>query len=708
MRVYNKRRSFFMPKKVPKKNISSVLVDVKKPDYDYTRLPKFETVNLAHIPQAPIEEFKKTRKIFWSAFGAFAALVLMFLAVTFFNLNEVKVIFAEGAEGIVKNFSSSVEALKEFRPDKAEISLKKNNEELVFLQKTFDKSYGQTFFNVIGGVVPLFKDAGDLIGTITTLNSDLLSLTQTIESLKTNGFRYFQSNGDALIRNVSEARERIKSVTGEIESLRNTITTLKSVSPFFEKFEGVVSENYLTYSSELRNLDQFLGGIIDLLQSDERHVLIFFQNIAEIRPGGGFIGSYADITIKNGQLVNIDVRDIYDPDGQLDLKVVPPQEIKTMSQDWGARDANWFFDFPTSAKTIVYFLEQSKMYSEKGITFDAAIGMNLNVMRSVLDVIGPVPLEEYKVVIDSENFFKEIQREVEAGKDKIAGEPKRILKVLAPIILERMKALSEPQLQALVETIGTHFADKDIMVYAKDQNIQHFVETAHIDGGVFKLPNNFWGSYLAVVNANIAGGKTDVFMDEFIEARVDVNTSGGIFTDLQVTRSHLGKNEKDPWWKATNKNFIQIYTNPNASLVSLKGNDVKNLVSNFNYETNGYITLPQLDSIEKSKIFVNTYNTWTMEAFGKAGFGTWFYVPAGTSKTLSVRYQTPEDNQTAIITGRVFTFVFDKQSGVNTRLRVSVSAPLGYTWEESESPIFTYENENPEARVTLLLTLKKQ
>ncbi len=697
-----------MSKKVPKKNISSVLVDIKKPDYDYKRLPKFETVNLAHIPQAPVEEFKKTKKFFWIAFGACMALIFMFLAVTFFNLNEVKVIFAEGAEGIVKNFSSSVEALKEFRPDKAEISLKKNNEELVFLQKTFDKSYVQTFFNLIGGVVPLFKDAGDLIGTITTLNSDLLSLTQTIEGLKTNGFRYFQSNGDMLIRSVSEVRERIRSVTGEIESLRNTISALKSVSPFFEKFDAVVSDNYLKYSSELRDLDRFLGGTIDLLKSDERHVLIFFQNIAEIRPGGGFIGSYADVTVKNGQLANIDVRDIYDPDGQLDMKVVPPQEIKTMSQDWGARDANWFFDFPTSAKTIVYFLEQSKMYSEKHITFDAAIGLNLNVMRSVLDVIGPVPLEEYGVVIDSENFLKEIQREVETGKDKMAGEPKRILKVLAPIVLERMKVLSEPQLQELVKAIGVHFADKDIMVYAKDQNIRHFIETANIDGGVFKLPNSFWGSYLAVVNANVAGGKTDVFMDEFIEARIDVDTSGGTFTDLQVTRSHLGKNEKDPWWKATNKNFIQIYTNPNASLVSLKGNDIKNLVSDFNYEANGYVTLPQLDSIEKSKIFVNTYNTWTLEAFGKAGFGTWFNVPAGISKTLSVRYQTPEDTQTATITGRVFMFVFDKQSGVNTRLRISISAPLGYTWKESEGPIFTYENENPESRVTLHLTLKKQ
>ena len=427
-----------------------------------------------------------------------------------------------------------------------------------------------------------------------------------------------------------------------------------------------------------------------------------------MRPGGGFIGSYADVTIDNGQLAGIDVRDIYDPDGQLDLKVVPPQEIKTMTQNWGARDANWFFDFPTSAKTVVYFLENSKMYSEKNITFDGAIGLNLNVMKSILGVIGPVPLEEYKVVIDDQNFFKEIQKEVETGKDKIAGEPKRILKVLAPIILERMKILSPPQLQDLVEKTGKHFSYKDIMVYMKNQDMQHFIEMANIDGGVFKLPNNFWGSYLGVVNTNVAGGKTDVFMDELIEARIDVDTSGGTFTDLQITRSHFGKDEKDPWWKATNKNFIQVYTNPNASLVSLKGNDVKNLFSNFDYDANRYIRLPQLQSIEKTKIFVNTYQTWIMQAFGKAAFGTWFNVPAGVSKILSVRYEAPGDNEIMVTTGKIFTFVFDKQSGVNTHLRISISAPLGYTWIESQSPVFSYENEDPESRITLLLTLKKQ
>jgi hypothetical protein len=497
-------------------------------------------------------------------------------------------------------------------------------------------------------------------------------------------------------------------MAGQIESIRNNFSEIKSISSYFDKYEATISEGYLKYSKQLHELDAFLAGLVDLLGSEEeRHILVLFQNTAEIRPGGGFVGSYVDVVVKNGQLQSIDVRDIYDPDGQLDLKIVPPQEIKTMSTNWGARDANWFFDFPTSAKAILFFLENSKMYKEKNVTFDAVVGLNLNVFESVISVIGPGPIEEYKVIINEENFLSEIQREVETGEDKKAGEPKRILKILAPLVLERMNTLSESQSRVLVEKISGHFSDKDVMIYAKNDDIQNFVTSVGIDGGVYVLPNNFWGSYIGVVNANIAGGKTDVFMDQSIDARIDVDSNGNIFTDLGITRAHTGGSEKDAWWRATNKNFIQVYGTPGSSLVSIKGNDVKTLVSKFDYAAEGYATYPDLEKIEKTKIYLNAYQAWSMQAFGKSVFGTWFNVPAGKEKTLFVRYTTPATDKTYTTKGRLFTFVFETQSGVKTKIKATISAPLGYIWEESQSPFFTYENDNVPARTIVTLTLGK-
>lgn len=698
-----------MPEKVPKKNIDPVLIDIRRPDYHYVKASKkIETVDLTHVPQVPKNNFGSIKKITKWFFLVVGCALILFLAFVAFNLGGAKEIFLQGAEVVMNNFSSSIELLKDLKPGEAQQKLESNQSKLNELNRIFKNSYGETLFGVLGNIAPMFGGASTLLTDIVILNNDFSELTELLVKFEKKGFVYFQNDGPAFLEMIRNMREQIRVLTVEIEKIRNTTAELKKISSFFGRFEGAVSEQYLAHSSELYQLDKFLGGVLDVMSSgEEKHLLILFQNTAEIRPGGGFVGSYADVVIKNGQLIKIDVRDIYDPDGQLDIKVVPPQEIKTMTQNWGARDANWFFDFPTSAKTFLYFMESSKMYSKDGVVFDGVIGMNINVFESILDAIGPIPLEQYQLVIDKNNFLKEIQREVEAGEDKKAGEPKRILKVLAPIVLERLKNLPEENLRALIEKIGDHILYKDIMVYAKNSDIQNFLVSNGVGGGVYKLPNNFWGSYLAVVNANVAGGKTDVFMDELIDARIDLDTSGGIFTDLTIERTHRGHEEKDPWWKTANKNFIQIYTNPSTDLVTLGGNDVKTVVSKFDYDDSEYTRLPELENIDGTKVYIPQYQSWSGNAFGKSVFGTWFNINPGKSKVLNLRYHLAGTEETEVSDGKIYTFIFERQSGVKNKLRVTVSAPLGYEFLESESPMFIYETDNPEGRVQFTATIVK-
>lgn len=695
-------------KKVPKKNIESVLVDVKKPDYNYERVPRVETVNLTRIPKGPPRNFQGLKKTLVLIVGAVFLLLATLSFFAFSRADDLKAVFSQSTGAVAQNFSDSVDALRSFEPDKASTMLQENNKELTTLNQTFKKNYGQALLGFLGNIIPAFKGAGTLLADITSLNGDLLSLTNKITALEQNGMKDLQSNGAALVASITEVRELILDVNQKVETIRNTTAKLKEISPLFGKLDEFLSGGYLKYSGQIHELDQFLKGVLALLNSGgERHIAVLFQNIAEMRPGGGFVGSYADLTIAGGELKNIDVHDIYDPDGQLDLKVVPPTEIKTMSRDWGARDANWFFDFPTSAKTILYFLENSKMYSEKGVTFDGVIGMNINVLQSILDVIGPVPLPDYNLTITSANFLEEIQREVEAGADKKAGEPKRILKVLAPLIMERLKGMEDWQSKNLIEAVRTHFIHKDIMVYMKDPDMANFLAKSDVDGSVFDLPNGFWGNYLAVVDANIAGGKADVFIDQSVNARIDVDTNGNTFTDLSIVRTHNGNTQKDPWWRATNNNFLQVFANPNSSLVSVSGNDVKNLFSTYDYDANGYIRLPALQNIEDTKVSSSIYRTWTMRAFGKTVFGTWSFLPAGKTKTISIRYQTPGGDRLGIMDGSVYRFIYERQSGVLTKLNLIFSAPLGFVWKESGTPIYTYTNDDPDGRVELALTLAK-
>src|SRR3990167_4553646 len=77
--------------------------------------------------------------------------------------------------------------------------------------------------------------------------------------------------------------------------------------------------------------------------SGEKRYLILLQNQMELRPTGGFLGSYAVAKIKNGKLVDVSVQDIYEPDGRVTEHIEPPEPIQEAFQlgTLRLRDANW-------------------------------------------------------------------------------------------------------------------------------------------------------------------------------------------------------------------------------------------------------------------------------------------------------------------------------------------------------------------------------
>ncbi len=695
---------------VPIKNIDSVLVDVKKPGVNYKRPVRSAKLNLSRVIQRKPARFGVYKKL--AGWGVVLVMVFLVFTATFFvfNFKEVKALIMEKGDKIVRNFTYSVGALRDFKPNDAGLALKENTEELSSLNAILERPQIRMFFSVVGNIVPTFKEAGTFLSQISVLNLSFLELSETLSDLKGNGFYYFQNDGQALISRLEGIRGSIQEVTSQIELMRNTAANLKSISSFFENVEEQIGGQYLKYSSDLHNLDSFLGGLIALINSeDESHILLLFQNPAEIRPGGGFIGSYADLQVQRGQMTNLEVQDIYWPDHPInkELKVIPPDPLQAVTEDWGARDANWFFDFPTSARTVMGFLENSKIYKEQNITFEGVIALNINVMETILGIIGPVPIEEYDLVVDQDNFLIEIQREVETGRDKKKGEnPKKVLSVLTPLILEKLNQVGEEEQRLLINKLEKHLTKKDVMIFAKRRDLAAFLNSKNIDGAVYPLPSSFWGSYLAVVNANIAGGKSDAFVEQKLDVRLDIDTKGGVFTDLTIERKHKGDEQEDPWWRKDNQNFLQVFTSPGSTLVSLKGNSVKKF-RRPDYEGGEYAVNADLEKIEETRVLIAGYDAWSMEAHGKSVFATWFTTPAGKTRTLNLRYQTPDGDQIRMSSGRKFRFIFERQSGVKSDLSVTLGAPLGYVWAESNSPIFIYEDEDPDARVILDLTLRK-
>jgi hypothetical protein len=696
-------------KRVPKKNIDPVIVDVKKPAFNYERLKKFETVNLAKVPEKKKPGWGRTKKVLFASFIGVVAFLTVATFIVVGNVAHIKASVSSSGGSIVQNFVASADALKKMEPQTAADLLVKNNAALSDINTTVNQGFTGALLQTIGNFVPLFKNAFSFLGQAMTLNGDFLSLAQNLFNIQTQAVPDLMHDGPGLIKLLYDTHTLIQKITTETQTIKNTTSDLQNLSPYFKDVNASIGNDYLKYSSNLYAWDSVLVNLTNYLASQTpRHFLVFLENPAEIRPGGGFLGSYADLTIQDGQLTNMDVRDIYDPDGQLKEKVVPPEELQGITTNWGARDANWFFDQPTSAKTVIGFLEASKMYADASTTFDGAIALNVNVIEAMLQATGPIYLPEYKTTIDSSNILEVVQQQTEQSADQRASQPKKILQVLAPILMQKLQALSPDAEQTLFTAFKSLIATKDITFYFKDPTIASFLNTNDLDGSVYKLPDNFWGGYLAVVNANVAGGKSDAFVSEAVQATVDTDTSGNVFTDLKVTRTHNGNTQTESWWRAPNKDFLQVFTEPNSTLVATVGENQRPQIPFFNYKGAGYSVNPDLAAIQNGEVFLGNDQTMERTEFGKNVFGAWLLLNAGQTKTLEMRYQTPYNDPTLVTPGGKFTFIFERQSGVQNSLGVTINAPFHYIWAETGTGTYDYQTDDPPGRTIITLTLQNQ
>lgn len=647
----------------------------------------------AVTPMAPQRVRRRPRAAIVT--GLLLAVLFIPIAAYIMVIAQLKTALLAAKDDVMNNIRGAANALKS--ADIASASASLTNLTNAFANvKTIADNVGLFQIFALGGkLFPVLQSVPNAFNDVMEFSDATLELSKELNMLQKNAFKMmFSGKGAELI-------ERLSSLNIK---LANTLTLANRLQASAAAVRIQFPRDYLALMVNLYRNQTLFKGLGDFLgQREATHLALLFQNPSEIRPTGGFIGSYAVITIDNGNVTNLDVRDIYDPDGQLDIAVLPPLPLQAVTGKWGARDANWFFDFPTSAAKVLSFLEKSKIYSEHGITFAGAIAFNIRLLEDILRITGPIELPEYQKILTHENVLTEIQKEVEAGDDKRAGTPKRILSVLTPIILQKLANATGDEKRALVKTLKDRIQTKDVMAYANDRALQAYIINAGFGGELYKGESNAVEDYLAVVNANIAGGKSDAFINESValESRVDVE--GKISNTLAVTRTHSG-NTRDEWWyRAPNKNYIQLFVPRESRLNALSGHDEKNPDAPLMRPT--YLRDADVEAIERSSQWLPEFKIQQQAQFGKTTFGMWFTVKRGEKKTLTAEYILPR--RLILADGVSYRFVFERQSGTNTRFSYKIEAPPGFIWKESGGTTYAFETESPESRIILDLSLAK-
>lgn len=248
-------------------------------------------------------------------------------------------------------------------------------------------------------------------------------------------------------------------------------------------------------------------NLIDLIpeitgRNSPKTYYVLLQNNMELRPTGGFMGSYAKIKFENGGMGEIIVQDIYVPDGQIAGHVDPPVPIQmAFKQGWfRLRDANWDPDFPTSAQTVSWFFEKGNEEKAEGM-----IAVNLNLVEDLFDLTGPIDLVDYGLKVDSENFYQIAQEYAE--KDFFAGSTQKanIMSALVKAMVSKLKNLNSKQLLALAKVIYKNLQERQVLIYLSDPKSADIVKKLGWDGSMKKFTPSEKGlnDYFYLVEANL-------------------------------------------------------------------------------------------------------------------------------------------------------------------------------------------------------------
>lgn len=465
------------------------------------------------------------------------------------------------------------------------------------------------------------------IGEYLSLSLDSLQLGKESAAPLTERIRFFS--------------EYCRQALGEMDAFEQEIKSidLAAVASLDMEGKGQIAEQLQTLQervgliktglSELTALSEILPVFLGE-KMDARYLLIF-QNNAEMRASGGFIGSFALVDFRRGEIKKLEVPGggSYDLQGGLHKRVASPEPLHLINSLWEFQDANWWPDWPASAKKIAWFFENGW-----GSTVDGVIAIDPTFFEELLAVVGPVDLSrEYGAVIGSENFYDIVQAQAER---KDTNKPKMIIRDLADKILAELPArLTENNFFALLKTAERAITEKHLLLNFNNEELQRFVDQAGWSGNLKDTDCD----YLAVINTNIAGGKSDRKIKQKIEHLAEVTPDGSIIDTVIITREHAGV-RGEPFSGVRNVNYLRVYAPLGSELMETSGWSAPEKIyfdppaAGAEIDPDVYVVenIAKTDEISGVKIY---------NEFNKTVFANWTQVDPGQTATVRLKYKLP-------------------------------------------------------------------
>lgn len=438
-------------------------------------------------------------------------------------------------------------------------------------------------------------DAADRAIEALEPNADLLGFT--------GGSKFVQGSADERIQ---VAVKTMKALTPKINEMATSVEVMRKELDEIDpnryptkigktvvraKLQGAkdVIDNaanlFVNAQPLLVNLPAMLG------EPEMRRYLVLFQNDKELRSTGGFLTAYAQFRVEKGKVILEKATDIYDLDNALKKKFPAPREITTFHKNvynLYIRDSNLSPDYKVS---MTKFMEMYDTAAGKE-KIDGIIAMDTHVLVEVLKILGPETIggRVFSADIDKRCDCPRAVYELEDYSTRpvnyVRTERKDIIGVLLQQILQKALGVSPSQYWGnLFQMLLTEINQKHVLAYFLNTEAQKAAESFNMAGRVMTAEEsatilaykegNGW-DYVHLVNSNMAGAKSNMFVSE--EVVKDVTVSGDtITTKLTVDYnnpykgSDCGLESGGLCLNAPLRNWVRVFAPAGSTLVESKG-----------------------------------------------------------------------------------------------------------------------------------------
>ncbi|MCX7956145.1 MAG: DUF4012 domain-containing protein [Patescibacteria group bacterium] len=361
---------------------------------------------------------------------------------------------------------------------------------------------------------------------------------------------------------------RLKNTYQNLEKINKNLDIISQKLDFPFKSIKKIKKNIFEINdliSKSKIIYQYFEKIIT--QEKTSKYLVFFANNMEIRPGGGFIGSFAVVEIGNFEISYLKIYDVYDADGQLTAHLDPPKPLSKYLNlpHWFLRDSNFSPDFFENYQKALFFLEKSIKISN----FDGSILLTTTAVENILNAFGNIYLPDYKEYINAKNFYLKTQFYVE--KNFFPGSTQKT-NFLSKLVNQIIINLDQASFLKIIKNLKKSLDEKQIVMYFNDEKVQNLINSFFWSGRVIEPKcliqnNNCFIDYLFPYDTNIGANKANFFINKFFYLKTFIDNNS--FISHQLTIKYENNSPSEIFPTGYYKNYFQILLPTNSFIKSI-------------------------------------------------------------------------------------------------------------------------------------------